>query len=287
MTTTRPLRAGRGEFDGQELNTSVPPALGGQQTPDASTMAKFAARLRASKTLEATTEPYVAYGATEHLFKLCASAGDYTMPTLAAGESKPVTSAGEELGVPTPGSWYESYSILPTFNAWAQITFLHMYLLTVRLRMFPADHARHWHQNLMDHFFYAAEDRMVVFHGIEARSVRNKYLKDLFVQWRGVLAAYDEGLIKGDAVMATAVWRNVFGASEDVDAVSLAEITAWMYENLRMLEKKDDTRVASVGFQFGRPKAVASKTPAPAAGQSTANGDNDASGLVTPQSSKQ
>jgi len=248
-------------------------------------MAKFAARLRASKTLEATTEPYVAYGATEHLFKLCASAGDYTMKTLAVGEEKQVTTQGEELGVPRVGSWYESYDILPTFNAWAQITFLHMYLLTVRLRMFPADHARHWHQNLLDHFFYAAEDRMAVFHGIEARTVRNKYLKDLFVQWRGVLAAYDEGLIKGDAVMATAVWRNVFSAREDVDAVHLAEITGWMYENLHMLEKKNDTRVASVGFEFGKPGKAASRTPALAAGPPKTAGDDVASGLVTPKSS--
>jgi len=228
-------------------------------------MAKFAARLRASKALEATTEPYVAYGATEHLFKLCTTGGDYSMTNLGAGEDKPTTSAGEELGVPKPGSWYENYDILPTFNAWAQITFLHMYLLTVRLRMFPADHARHWHQNLLDHFFYAAEDRMAVFHGIEARSVRNKYLKDLFVQWRGVLAAYDEGLIKGDAVMAAAVWRNVFGAREDVDAVHLAEITGWIYQNLRELEKKGDTQVASVSFNFGRPGKAAAGGAARAA----------------------
>ena len=187
------------------------------------------------------------------------------MTNLGAGEDKPTTSAGEELGVPKPGSWYENYDILPTFNAWAQITFLHMYLLTVRLRMFPADHARHWHQNLLDHFFYAAEDRMAVFHGIEARSVRNKYLKDLFVQWRGVLAAYDEGLIKGDAVMAAAVWRNVFGAREDVDAVHLAEITGWIYQNLRELEKKGDTQVASVSFNFGRPGKAAAGGAARAA----------------------
>jgi len=229
-------------------------------------MAKFAARLRASKALEATTEPYVAYGATEHLFKLCTTGGDYSMTNLGAGEEKPTTSAGEELGVPKPGSWYENYDILPTFNAWAQITFLHMYLLTVRLRMFPADHARHWHQNLLDHFFYAAEDRMATFHGMEARSVRNKYLKDLFVQWRGVLLSYDEGLIKGDAVLAAAVWRNVFAAREDVDMVKVAEITAWMRKTLKGLERMSDAEIAAGSLSFEHPKAMSGVVAQPSQG---------------------
>ncbi|KAK5141201.1 Serine carboxypeptidase 3, partial [Cryomyces antarcticus] len=67
---------------------------------------------------------------------------------------------------------------------------------------------------------------MATYHGMVARGTRNKYLKDLFIQWRGVLAAYDEGLIRGDAVMAAAVWRNVFKGDENVDAEKLALIVA-------------------------------------------------------------
>jgi cytochrome b pre-mRNA-processing protein 3 len=67
--------------------------------------------------------------------------------------------------------------LAPTFNTWAQITFLHMYLLTTRIRVFPADHAPAWHQHLLDHFFYEAENRMTVIHNVHARAVRNKYPK--------------------------------------------------------------------------------------------------------------
>lgn len=154
-------------------------------------------------------------------------------------------------------SWANSQSaelgLKPTFNTWAQVTYLYMYLLTARLRMFPKDHAQHWHQNLLDHFSYAAEDRMAVLHNISARSVRNKYLKDLFVQWRGCLLSYDEGLIKGDAVLATAVWRNVFGADENVDAVAVAEVVSWMKKALQDLERMQDSQIASGDIRFPDP----------------------------------
>lgn len=37
-------------------------------------------------------------------------------------------------------------------------------------------------------------------------------MKDMLEQYRGSVAAYDEGLVSGDAVLAAAIWRNVFGA---------------------------------------------------------------------------
>ena len=162
--------------------------------------------------------------------------------------------------------------LTPTFNTWAQITYVHMYLLTVRLRMFPQQHAHHWHQNLLDHYSYAAEDRMVTLHNIAARSVRNKYLKDLFVQWRGVLAAYDEGLVKGDAVLATAVWRNVFRGDENVDAAAVASVVSYMKKNLRDLDRIHDSEIASGDIRFSDPtreaaivdrEAQAMKQPTP------------------------
>lgn len=131
-----------------------------------------------------------------------------------------------------------------------------MYLLTARLRLFPEAHAHHWHQNLLDHFFYAAEDRMAVYHGMSARSVRNRYLKDLFVQWRGVLTAYDEGLIKGDAVLATAVWRNIFDASENVDVERVAQIVAWFKKSLRDLDRMQDSEIAVGDIKFEDPKKM-------------------------------
>jgi cytochrome b pre-mRNA-processing protein 3 len=117
---------------------------------------------------------------------------------------------------------------------------LHMYMLTVRFRNFPHDQSSIWHQHLLDHFFYDAENRMIVHHNMHARGTRNKYLKDLFVQFRGLLAAYDEGLVKGDPVLASAVWRNVFKGNENVDIEKLAAIVSYMRRVLDGVSRMDD-----------------------------------------------
>lgn len=144
--------------------------------------------------------------------------------------------------------------LTPTFSTWAQVTFLHMYLLTVRIRAFPPTHAPIWHQHLVDHFFYAAEDRMVRLHGMHARSIRNKYLKDLLTQWRGLLAGYDEGLARGeDAVLATALWRNIFNADEDVDLTLLGAVVSYTRGVLAGLEQMDDGALVTGEVSFGDP----------------------------------
>ena len=99
---------------------------------------------------------------------------------------------------------------------------------------------------------------MVVNHNMHARGTRNKYLKDLFIQWRGLLAAYDEGLVKGDAVLAAAIWRNVFKASEDVDVKALAQIVSYMRRVLKGLDSIPDEKLMFAELEFGTPKDEAS-----------------------------
>jgi hypothetical protein len=121
---------------------------------------------------------------------------------------------------------------------------LHLYLLVVRLRCFDNDAYRLWQSQLVDHFFHDAEIRMEVTHGITSRSIQQRYLKDLFLQWRGLLLSYDEGLVKGDAVLASAVWRNVFKSREDVDLRVLAAIVSWMRLCLKNLDQMEDEAFA-------------------------------------------
>ena len=214
----------------------------------------------------------MAYGSCEKLVKESARQAAYTIPQ-GSDKSVPIlkTKDGEDLGV-GESWWYQSMHTLsgahaferltprialgltPTFNTWAQVTFLHMYLLTVRMRCFPAEHAPIWHQHLLDQFFYTAEDKMVQLHNVHSRAIRNKYLKDLYVQWRGLLAGYDEGLIRGDAVLATAVWRNVFKADEDVDFVGLGQVISYMRGVLRGLDTMSDDAIAGGEVVFGSPE---------------------------------
>ncbi|KAL1650890.1 Serine carboxypeptidase 3 [Diplodia intermedia] len=198
-----------------------------------------------------STETYVAYGGTELLFRECARQADYRVDKDADGEA-PKTAKGEDLGV-GEGWWYEGLGLTPTFNTWAQITFLHMYALTTRIRMFPEEHAPAWHQHLLDHFFYEAENRMVVHHNMQARGIRNRYLQDLFIQWRGVMAAYDEGLVKGDAMLAAALWRNLWKA-EEINASGLATVVSYLRREIQRLETVSDEAFTSGEVAFGGPQ---------------------------------
>lgn len=183
----------------------------------------------------------MAYGISQVLFRTCSQQADYTIPEaqrqgILTGKGPPKTEAGEDLGVPEPEPpspssswWFRHLGLQPTFSTWSQVTYLHLYILVVRLRALPhAASVLKYQQYLLDHFSHAAEEKMTVLHGMSARGIRNRYLKDLFVQWRGLLAAYDEGMVKGDAVLAGAVWRNVWKGREDVDWEKVAEVVAYM-----------------------------------------------------------
>lgn len=119
-----------------------------------------------------------------------------------------------------------------------------------------------WQQHLHDHFFWECEHRMNIFHGMTSRSIRNRNLKEVYNQWRGVLGAYDEGLMRGDAVLGTAVWRNIFKADEQVDWRDVALITSFIRRGLRALDRVPDKILASASVRFGTPlseKAVVLK----------------------------
>ncbi|KAJ5084288.1 hypothetical protein NUU61_008867 [Penicillium alfredii] len=200
-------------------------------------------------------ETYVAYGMTQKLFEACSSQADYKVPQIAQKVPVPTTEAGEHLGV-GESWWYQELGLRPTFSTWSQVTFLHMYLLTVRLRALPSrDSVQTYSRHLIDHFSHNAEHRMDVLHDLGSRAIRNKYLKDLFIQWRGILAAYDEGLVKGDAVLGAAVWRNLWKASptgpdgQEIDWTKVAWVVAYMRRVLSELSKMNE---ADLVFALGQ-----------------------------------
>lgn len=210
------------------------------------------------KHVPAATRTYTIYGETEALFKSCAAQADYIVPedqrmNILTGKGPPKAADQAELGVPVKQTWwFDTINLQPTFSSWSQVTFLHMYILMVRLRAVDTAADLHdYHRYLIEHFSRAAEDKMLILHNISAQSIRSKYLKDLFMQWRGVLASYDEGLIKGDAVLAAAVWRNLFRGQEDVDWEKVATVVAFMRRTIRKvgLYRFDDLITSVAGDQ--------------------------------------
>lgn len=82
------------------------PVSPGQSPLPASATSRLAQELR--KRATATTETYVAYGATEQLFKECSRHGHYTIPqALERDGVAPKNEAGEDVGEGS-GWWYNS-----------------------------------------------------------------------------------------------------------------------------------------------------------------------------------
>lgn len=68
-----------------------------------------------------------------------------------------------------------------------------------------------------------------------------------------MVASFDEGLCKGDAVLAAAIWRNLFDAKKDVDIELLAIITSYVRRVLSGLDRVSDETVYTGRVQFGWP----------------------------------
>ncbi|KAG6003308.1 hypothetical protein E4U21_002196 [Claviceps maximensis] len=188
-------------------------------------------------------EAYRVLGSSEKLYKVCGRPADYHIAEAARKNDQVVKmDDGEELGdaIDKNNVWHKTFGLQPSFSTWSHVTMLHLYLLNARVRCFERDVYRNWQQQLIDHFFFDCEKKMHLDHSITSSALRQRYLKDIFVQWRGLLLAYDEGLIKGDAVLASAVWRNLFKGSPDADPRALCAIVGWMRSCLVALEAASD-----------------------------------------------
>ncbi|KAK0623021.1 ubiquinol-cytochrome C chaperone-domain-containing protein [Immersiella caudata] len=198
-----------------------------------------------------TGQQYAVYGATERLVEvLCKQAAYRIDPVLRKAGTVPETEEGEQLGE-GEGIWFEKFGLQPTFSAWAQVSMLHLYLVVARLRGCDPEVFKSWEAQLADHFFHKAEARMGVEHEITSGMMRQRYLKDLFVQWRGLIMAYDEGVAKGDAVLASAVWRNLYKGRENVDVTMVAGIVNFIRKALALQDNMDDDQFVAALERIG------------------------------------
>jgi len=108
--------------------------------------------------------------------------------------------------------WYGDCALPETYQSWFQITNLHVYLLLTRFRAFDKAAHKTYSQELVNHFFIDAESRMRDRFGVQTSRLVKGYMRDMHMQHRGSILGFDEGLATGDARLAQAVWRNIWGA---------------------------------------------------------------------------
>ncbi|CUS09027.1 unnamed protein product [Tuber aestivum] len=238
----QPPAANRGVFNaGQiDLRANGGPASPEETKPRGGIFRRVAEKLR--EKMPNATEPYVAHGVTLELYNECLKQAAYA--------------EGHELSE-SARFWYDVCDRPKTFMSWAQVTVLHMWMFVVRIRAFELDRVKTWQQHFVDHFFYDAEGKMIHTYNISSGGQRKTYLKDLYSQYRGMIAGYDEGLCKGDAVLAAAIWRNVFDARPDIDLEVLAMITSYVRRVIHGLDKIDNQVLYSARVTFGLPNEEA------------------------------
>lgn len=146
--------------------------------------------------------------------------------------------------------WYQESGLPPTFQTWFQITQLHLWMIMVRMRALPKDVGHHYQQQMTNHFFNDAEARLRVVYQIRDGRIIQTYMKDLLLQWRGSVAAYDQALVEGDAVLAAALWRNMYGTRQDADLVCLDRMVEHVRLNLKLLEGVNDEQIQTGRFLF-------------------------------------
>ncbi|EPY50573.1 ubiquinol cytochrome-c reductase assembly protein Cbp3 [Schizosaccharomyces cryophilus OY26] len=133
--------------------------------------------------------------------------------------------------------WFRRCEIPMTFQSWFQITQLHLWILQTRIRALQPQEKQALSQALVTRFFEDMEFRIHKDYRINSDRITGMYLKDLFQQQTGAIFGYDQSMLGNDAVLATAIWRNLFAGSHNLDLTILAEIVAFVRLNVFELSK--------------------------------------------------
>ncbi|KAK9472923.1 ubiquinol-cytochrome C chaperone-domain-containing protein [Dipodascopsis tothii] len=149
--------------------------------------------------------------------------------------------------------YYETLGLPMTFTQWFQITSLHAWMLLVRMRAMPKQYSGEYEQMLVDAMFTDMEFRLALELKIRSNRVVQKYLKEFNLQLRGAIMAYDEGLGSSDAVLAAALWRNLFSATDEIDVGKVEQVLRYVRTQLYVLDQLPDRDFALGNVRFVQP----------------------------------
>ena len=161
----------------------------------------------------------------------------------------------EELSV-TAKYYYETLGLPRSFSQWFQITALHYWILSVRMRAMPFKYGRNYQQKLVDRIFSDLELRMAEELGISSNRIIEGYLKDYHTQLLGAVVSYDEGLMTDDITLAAALWRNIFNGNPNADMRHLESLVEYVRAQLYVLNKMTDREFGFGKFRFVPPDEV-------------------------------
>lgn len=152
--------------------------------------------------------------------------------------------------------YYETLDLPRSFSQWFQITALHYWILSVRMRALPFKYGRNYQQKLVDRIFKDMELRMAQELNISSNRIIEGYLKDYHTQLLGSVLSYDEGLMTDDITLAAALWRNIFNGDPNVDMRHVEALVGYVRSQLYVLNKMSDREFGFGKFRFVPPNQV-------------------------------
>ncbi|CAD1813568.1 Ubiquinol-cytochrome C chaperone family protein [Candida parapsilosis] len=152
--------------------------------------------------------------------------------------------------------YYQTLGLPMSFSQQVQITILHYWILSVRMRALPFKYAKQYQQKLVDRIFEDLSSRMTTELGIKSGRIIEGYLKDYHTQMLGSVLSYDEGLMTDDITLAAALWRNVFNANDNVDIRHVEALLVYVRSQLYVLNKMTDRAFGFGKFKFVPPDQV-------------------------------
>ncbi|WPK25861.1 hypothetical protein PUMCH_003194 [Australozyma saopauloensis] len=152
--------------------------------------------------------------------------------------------------------FYQTLNLPKSFSQWFQITALHYWILSVRMRAMPFQYGKNYQQKLVDRIFSDMEMRMSIEMGINSSRIIEGYLKDYHTQLLGLVVSYDEGLVTDDITLAAALWRNVFSGNPNADVRHIEALVGYVRQQLYVLNKMSDREFGFGKFSFVPPDQV-------------------------------
>jgi len=158
------------------------------------------------------------------------------------------------------------------FRTWFTVTTLHAWMINCRLRALLPPYGRAYQGHLVSVFFNDVESRMKNSYGVKKASRVDQYAREALHRYHGSVMAYDEGLLRGDATLASALWRNLLegrdllGAEEAGPAselpmearqiVALERLVGFVHRELHRMGEVADSNVLGTGNTHGHPTSA-------------------------------
>ncbi|KAJ9048768.1 Serine carboxypeptidase 3 [Entomophthora muscae] len=149
--------------------------------------------------------------------------------------------------------FFKECGLPDNFQTWFSLGQLHIWIAMVRIR--AETDGRKVNQNLVNRFFNGVE-----FHirdcGVNSERIVAKTAKSLIEAFRGGNLAYDEGICKSDAVLAAALWRNLFTTADgSIKGKQITYMVRYVRQQLKHVDGISSNYVFNGLITFTKPEA--------------------------------